>query len=104
MKKYIVFFLSLLMLGVAPVAAQEDDSEELAAPRKEKVVKPRKQYPTRVVKGRVLNAASKAPVSGAMVRAAEVEGKLAILLAAEPNLVAEGRKGTVSATRPRRGV
>ena len=66
------------MLGVAPVAAQEDDSEELAAPRKEKVVKPRKQYPTRVVKGRVLNAASKAPVSGAMVRVAEVEGYSAL--------------------------
>ena len=68
MKKYILYCLSLLMLSVAPVAAQEDDSELMDAPRKEKPAKPRKQYPTRVVKGRVLNAATKAPISGAMVR------------------------------------
>ncbi|MCR5132094.1 MAG: SusC/RagA family TonB-linked outer membrane protein [Prevotella sp.] len=78
MKRYIVFCLSLLILCAAPAVAQEDDSEELSAPRREKVVKPRKQYPTRVVKGRVLNATTKAPVSGAMVRAAEVEGYSAL--------------------------
>ncbi len=65
------------MLSVAPVAAQDDDSEQLVVKR-EKNVKPRKQYPTRVVKGRVLNAATKAPVSGAMVRTAEVEGYSAL--------------------------
>ena len=77
MKRYIIFGLSLLMLSVAPVAAQDDDSEQLVVKR-EKNVKPRKQYPTRVVKGRVLNAATKAPVSGAMVRTAEVEGYSAL--------------------------
>ena len=66
------------MLSVAPVAAQEDDSELMDAPRKEKPAKPRKQYPTRVVKGRVLNAATKAPISGAMVRVAEVDGYSAL--------------------------
>ena len=77
MKRYIIFGLSLLMLSVAPVAAQDGDSEQLVAKR-EKNVKPRKQYPTRDVKGRVLNAATKAPVSGAMVRTAEVEGYSAL--------------------------
>ncbi|MBO4451269.1 MAG: TonB-dependent receptor plug domain-containing protein, partial [Bacteroidaceae bacterium] len=78
MKKYILYCLSLLMLSVAPVAAQEDDSELMDAPRKEKPAKPRKQYPTRVVKGRVLNASTKAPISGAMVRVAEVDGYSAL--------------------------
>ena len=78
MKKYILYCLSLLILSVAPVAAQEDDSELMDAPRKEKPAKPRKQYPTRVVKGRVLNAATKAPISGAMVRVAEVDGYSAL--------------------------
>jgi TonB-linked SusC/RagA family outer membrane protein len=61
------------MLGNMPVLAQEDDSETVAAQRKEKVV-PKKQYPTRTVKGRVINATTRQPMAGALVGAAEMEG------------------------------
>ena len=75
MRRYILFSLSLLMLGSAPALAQdeEDGNEAVAAQRKEPA-KPKKQYPTRTVKGRVLNATTGLPMSGALVRAAEIEG------------------------------
>ena len=78
MKKYIIYCLSLLFFASLPVSAQDDDSDWEDAPKKEKPVATKKQYPTRVVKGRVLNATSKSPVSGAMVRVAEVEGYSAL--------------------------
>ena len=78
MKKYILYCLAFLLFGALPASAQDDDSDMLDAPKKVKTVKPQKQYPTRVVKGRVLHAASKAPVSGAMVRTAEVDGYSAL--------------------------
>lgn len=76
MKRYIIYGLSLMMCGVAPAFAQVEG--EASATKKEVSAKPRKQYPTRVVKGRVVNAATNNPVSGAMVRVAEVEGYSAL--------------------------
>ena len=65
-----------MMCGVAPAFAQVEG--EASATKKEVSAKPRKQYPTRVIKGRVVNAATNNPVSGAMVRVAEVEGYSAL--------------------------
>jgi hypothetical protein len=76
MKRYIIYGLSLMMCGVAPAVAQVEG--EAPAAKKEVSAKPRKQYPTRVIKGRVVNAATNNPVSGAMVRVAEVEGYSAL--------------------------
>ncbi|MBR4897506.1 MAG: SusC/RagA family TonB-linked outer membrane protein [Prevotella sp.] len=73
MKRHIIFGLSLLFLNTLPVLAQEDDSGSLT-PAVAKKEMPRKQYPTRMVKGRVLDATAMTPMSGALVRVAEIEG------------------------------
>ena len=52
-KKYLVLGLLLLMPGLAPLCAQQS---------------------TRVVKGRVLDATTRNPLSGVMVRTAEITG------------------------------
>jgi len=57
------------------VSAQDDDTEEEGT---ETAVRgfaiKQKQYETRSIKGRVLNAATKEPISGAIVHAAEIDG------------------------------
>ena len=53
MKRYIIFGFSLLLLSVSPLSAQEK---------------------SRVIKGFVKDYSTKLPISGAMVRVAEVEG------------------------------
>ena len=73
MNRYIVLCLSLLVLGTAPVMAQEEGDEPVA-PKKERKEKPRKQYPTREVKGRVVDATTHRGLGGALVSAAEVQG------------------------------
>ena len=73
MKKYLLFCLSLLLYANIPASAQDDDEDLQDAPKRERVIK-QKQYPTRIVKGRVLNEMSKTPLSGAMVRVAEIDG------------------------------
>jgi len=72
-------FLAACLLCCNPVAAlaQIDDADGEAietALAKERTPKARRQYPTREVRGRVLDATTRQPLSGAMVRAAEVEG------------------------------
>ncbi len=79
MKKILIFCLSLLVMGNIPVIAQDEtDEQEVQEVVKKKPARPVKQYPTRVVKGQVLNATSKNPVSGALVRVAEIEGYSAL--------------------------
>ena len=75
MKRYILFSLSLLMAFPLAVCAQDDDSEEEGTETAVRsfAVKQR-QYETRTVKGVVLDAATQQPISGAIVRAAEIEG------------------------------
>ncbi|MBP5339283.1 MAG: SusC/RagA family TonB-linked outer membrane protein [Prevotella sp.] len=53
---------------------QDDDDTLQAEVAKERIVKQRRQYPTREVRGRVLNAATHKPLAGALVSASEVEG------------------------------
>ena len=75
MKKYIFYGLSALMLGANTAFAQE---EAAAGTKPEKALKAAKQFPTRIVKGRVLNAATKNPVSGALVSVPEISGYSAL--------------------------
>ena len=56
MKRYILFGLTLLMAFPVCVMAQDDDTEDEAEAAVRVVKKQQKQYPTRVIRGRVLNA------------------------------------------------
>ena len=81
MKRYILFGFSLLMAFPLSISAQdyEDDEEEVVEEAQvQRVVKKIKQYETRSVKGFVYDAATKQPVSGAIVRAAEIDGYSAL--------------------------
>ncbi len=75
MKRYILFSLSLLMAFPLVVSAQDDDSEEEGTETAIRgfAVK-QKQYETRTIKGCVRDAATQQPISGAIVRAAEIDG------------------------------
>ncbi len=79
MKRYILFGLSLLMIFPLAVSAQDDDSEEEGTETSvRRFAVKQKQYETRTIKGRVLDAATQEPISGAIVRAAEVDGYSAL--------------------------
>ncbi|MBO4315649.1 MAG: TonB-dependent receptor plug domain-containing protein, partial [Prevotella sp.] len=78
MKKYVIVCLSFLMFGTTAVVAQDDEGEVLEVRKPVKPTAVKKQYPTRVVKGRVINGTSKSPISGAIVRVGEVEGYSAL--------------------------
>lgn len=57
------------------VAAQEDETEEQQAGTAARVLTPKKKaYETRTVKGRVIDAATKSPIAGAIVKAGGVVG------------------------------
>ena len=75
MKRYILFGLSLLLSFPLAVSAQDDDTEdeEVEATARTFTVK-KKQYETRTVNGRVLDAATGQPISGAIVRAVDIDG------------------------------
>lgn len=78
MRRHILTGLALLMAFPLYVSAQdEQDDERAKAPRK--VVKTQsKKYETRTVKGQVVDAATGAPVSGAIVKASGVQGYSAL--------------------------
>ncbi len=75
MKRYILFSLSLLMTFPLTISAQDDDTEEEGTETAIRgfAVK-QKQYETRTIKGIVCDAATKQPISGAIVRVAEIDG------------------------------
>lgn len=73
MKQYILFGLSLLLAFPLNIAAQDETEEDDETTVRTFTVK-KKQYETRVVKGTVLDATTLQPISGAIVRAAEVDG------------------------------
>ena len=56
MNRYFIFALVSLMFQAAPLSAQDEDGELSEAPKRERAEKPRKQYPTRTVSGRVPDA------------------------------------------------
>ena len=73
MKRYILFGLSLLMAFPVCVSAQED-TEEAVETAVRVVKKKQKQYETRTISGRVLNATTHQPISGAIVTADGIDG------------------------------
>ena len=76
MKRYILFAFSLLMAFPLGVFAQDDETEDedfdFLKPKRTATVK--KNYETRTIKGTVFDGATKQPLAGAIVRAAEVDG------------------------------
>ncbi len=75
MKRHILTGLALLMAFPMYVSAQDEVDTELTEVATRKVAKPQmKKYDTRTVKGRVVDAATGSPVSGAIVKASGVEG------------------------------
>ena len=77
MKKLIIFGLTMLMAFPLSITAQNEDEtqEEDAISVLARKLKPKhKQYPTRVVRGRVINATTGMPVPGTIVSADDVEG------------------------------
>ena len=74
MKRYILFGITLLMAFPLSVVAQDEDTEEEEEVQVKRVVRVQKHYETRTVKGYVFDAATQKPVSGAIVRAADIDG------------------------------
>ena len=76
MKKYIIFGLTLLMAFPLSVVAQDDDTEgeDLIETIARKLTPKQKQYPTRLISGRVLNATTGQPIAGTIISADDVEG------------------------------
>ena len=74
MRRYILFAFLLLTALPAAIHAQDDEmeEEEVKTPVRKAVVQ--KNYPTRTVRGLVLDAATQQPVAGAIVSAAEIDG------------------------------
>ena len=73
MKRYILFGLSMLLAFPVSVAAQDDTEDEVETAVRV-VKKKQKEYETRTISGRVVNAATKAPIAGAIVSADGIEG------------------------------
>jgi TonB-linked SusC/RagA family outer membrane protein len=76
MKRYILFGITLLMAFPLSVVAQDEDTEdeEEEVVQVKRVVRVQKNYETRTIKGHVFDAATQQPVSGAIVRASEIDG------------------------------
>ena len=76
MKRYILFGFSLLMAFPLGVFAQDDETEDeefdFLKPKRTAIVK--KLYETRAIKGVVVDGATKKPLAGAIVRAADIDG------------------------------
>ncbi|MCF0243880.1 MAG: SusC/RagA family TonB-linked outer membrane protein [Bacteroidaceae bacterium] len=77
MKRHILFGLTLLMACPTIVCAQDNqDAEQVVKAVKREVNKPK--YETRVIKGKVVYAATGEPISGALVAANGIDGYSAL--------------------------
>ncbi len=74
MKRYILFGLTMLLAFPVSGFAQDEEAEEEAESGVRAIAPKLKQYETRTVRGRVVDAITQQPVAGAIVRAAEVDG------------------------------
>ena len=77
MKKYILFGLTLLMAFPVSIAAQNEDAtedEDVISVLARKLQPKHKQYPTRVIRGRVVSATTGQPIAGTIISADDVEG------------------------------
>lgn len=74
MKRYILFGLTLLMAFPISVSAQDDDTEDEAEVSVRAIAPKQKQYPTRTVRGRVIDAVTGKPIAGTIVRVSEIDG------------------------------
>ena len=76
MKKYILFGLTLLMAFPICLSAQDkEESEDALDALAERLKAPKqKQYETRTVSGRVVDATTGTPIAGTIVRAADIDG------------------------------
>ncbi len=74
MKKFIIFSLTMLMAFPLYIAAQNDEDEDVLVALSRKLQPKHKQYPTRVVSGRVVNAVTGMPVAGTIISADNIEG------------------------------
>ncbi|MBR4846099.1 MAG: TonB-dependent receptor plug domain-containing protein, partial [Bacteroidaceae bacterium] len=77
MNRYFLFGITSLMAFSLNVSAQEDVTDEGTVKIVTRTV-PQSKYPTRTVKGQVLDAATGNPIAGALVSAAEVQGYSAL--------------------------
>ena len=75
MKKYIILGLTLLMAFPFSAVAQDEESrqDQLEALARRLMPK-QKQYPTRVIRGRIVNATTGNPIAGAIVSADGIDG------------------------------
>ena len=77
MKRYILFGFSLLVAFPLSVFAQDedtDDEEDMDFLKPKRTLTVKKLYETRSIKGVVIDGATKQPLAGAIVRAAEIDG------------------------------
>ena len=76
MKKYIILGLTLLMAFPFSAVAQDEESEEMdqLETLARKLQPKQKQYPTRVIRGRIINATTGNPVAGAIISADNIDG------------------------------
>jgi len=75
MKKYILFGLTLLIAFPISLSAQDDNTDEETAEAKGRtLVKKQKQYATKDISGRILNATTGQPLAGVIVKADGIDG------------------------------
>ncbi len=78
MNRYILFGLTSLMAFSLNASAQEEATGEGTVSNAPRVATSKSQYPTRQVKGQVLDAVTGNPIAGALVSAAEINGYSAL--------------------------
>ena len=75
MKKYIILGLTLLMaFPFSAVAQDEESGQDQLETLARKLMTKQKQYPTRVIRGRIVNATTGNPIAGTIISADNIEG------------------------------